>query len=181
MFRYITLIILIFLQYSCTSFKENDQYGIKYFVKNIYNDSDIVKSGSLLSEPFKLRDNNFPSIIILGRNKTIYSVSNPSGIEQYLPKGLNLIKPEDFKYDIKNLENESIITIDSTNFQTDKKINYLGYLTIFQAFIDSTKTKVYIYYSTMDAKKEMYRSFIAENHLIDGKWKQIKLTISDQN
>jgi hypothetical protein len=33
----------------------------------------------------------------------------------------------------------------------------------------------------MDAKKEMYRSFIAENHLIDGKWKRIKLTISDQN
>lgn len=181
MLRLATIVILLLFQFSCTSLNEKDQYSIQYFVKNIYNDSDIVKSGSLLSEPFKLRDNNFPSIIILGRNKNNYTVSNPSGIEQYLPKGLSLIRPEDFKDDINNLEKERMIVIDSIDFQTDKKVNYLGYLTIFQVFIDSTKTKVYIYFSTMDAKKEMYRSFIAENHLIDGKWKQNKLTISEQN
>jgi hypothetical protein len=180
MIRLATIIIILLFQFSCTSLIKKDQYSIQYFVKNIYNDSDIVKSGSLLSEPFKLRDNNFPSIIILGKNNN-YTIRQPSGIEQYLPKGLSLIKPEDFKDDINNLENERMIVIDSINFQTEKKVNYLGYLTIFQVFIDSTKTKVYIYYSTTDVKKEMYRSFIAENHLIDGKWKQIKLTISEQN
>jgi len=112
---------------------------------------------------------------------SFYSHQNPSEIEHNLPEGLKLIKYEDFKDDIEKLENEKIITIDSINFQPDKKINYLGYLTIFQVFINSTKTKVYIYYSTMDDTKKMYRSFISENHLLNGKWKEMKLTIQDMN
>ncbi len=181
MFRLAPLILLIFLQYSCTSLKENDKYGIQFFIKNIYNDSVVVKAGSLLLDPFKLRDNNFPSIIILGENKIIFTKTNPSGIEQYLPKGLELINYEDFKDDIEKLENEKIVTIDSINFYTDKNINYLGYLTIFQVFINSTRTKVCIYYSTMDATKKRYRTFISEIHLLNGRWKEMKLTIQDMN
>jgi|GEM_PF-2991024 len=181
MIRLLFFLLILFSLNSCRTLKENDQYGVQYFIKNIYNDSDIVKAGSLLSEPFKLRDNNFPSIIILGENKTIFTKTDSSGIEQYIPKGLELINYEDFKDDIEKLENEKIVTIDSINFHADKNINYLGYLTIFQVFINSTRTKVCIYYSTMDATKKRYRTFISEIHLLNGRWKEMKLTIQDMN
>jgi len=167
--RIVIGLFTLLLVNSCTVVKENDKYGIQFFIKSVYNDSDVVKSGSLLSEPFQVRNNKLPSLIILKLIDSFYSHQNPSEIEQYLSEGLKLIMYEDFKDDIEKLENEKIITIDSINFQPDKKINYLGYLTIFQVFINSTKTKVYIYYSTMDATKKMYRSFISENHLLNGK------------
>lgn len=66
--RLTPLILLILLQYSCASLIEKGQYSIQYFVKNIYNDSDVVKSGSLLYEPFQVRKNKLPSLIILKIN-----------------------------------------------------------------------------------------------------------------
>jgi len=63
--RIVIGLFTLLLVNSCTVEKNNDKYSIQFFIKSVYNDSDVVKSGSLLSEPFQVRNNKLPSLIIL--------------------------------------------------------------------------------------------------------------------
>jgi len=181
MFRLAPLILLIILQYSFISHKEKDQYGIQFFIKNIYNDSDFVKSGSILPEPFQVKTNNLPSVITLKIVDPHYSNALHAQIVPYLPTRLSSVKMEDLNEDLKKLEAEKIIVFESSKPFNNNELNNMGFLTIFQLYIDSTRTKVYIHYSKINAKKEGYFRCSSEIHLIKSKWKEIKSEVLDMN
>jgi hypothetical protein len=166
---------------SCSIIKENDKFGICFFIKNIYNDSDFVKSGSILPEPFEVRKNNYPSVIIVKMINPIYSNELHKQIAPFLPTNLNLVKIDDFKDDLIKLEEEKIIVIEPNKLPDNNKINYLGYLTILQVYIDTSGKKVYIHYTKTNGNEKGYFRCYSEIHLIKNKWKEIKSDVLDMN
>jgi hypothetical protein len=175
----ITLFTLLLFN-SCKVVKENDKYGIQFFIKSVYNDSDVVKSGSLLYEPFQVRTNKLPSLIILKLIDSFYSPQNPSEIEHKLPKGFISVDVKELKVDLDKLETEKIIILDSINFKKDSNINYLGYLTILQIFADKKSEKVYIYYLITNQDNEGHSRVLSEINLINGKWQEVKAELIDR-
>lgn len=181
MIKIATIFFTTISMFACSVVKNNDKYGIQYFIKNIYNDSDFVKSGSILPEPFQVKTNNLPSVITLKIVDPHFSNAAHAQIVPYLPTRLRFVKMEDLTEDLKKLEAEKIIVFESSKPFNNNDLNNMGFLTIFQLYIDSTRTKVYIHYSSKNAKKEGYFRCSSEIHLIKSKWKEIKSEVLDMN
>ncbi len=166
---------------SCSFVKENDKYGVQFFIKSVYNDSDVVESGSLISEPFQVKKNDFTSVIIIKLIDSSYFKETQTEIKEYLPQGVKQINFNEVYKSFKRLENEKIIILDSKNLIKDGKVNYLGYLKILQVFSNSSKTKAYIYYDISDYSQKAYARCFTEFHLLNRKWKEVNSTILDRN
>ena len=134
----IGLFSLIFIN-SCTVLKQKDKYGIQFFIKSVYNDSDVVVSGSLISEPFQIKNNDFTSIIIIQPLDSSYFKETPTEIIEFLPQGIKRINSNEVYKSLRILESEKIIILDLKSLIKDSKINYLGYLKLLQVFSNSNK------------------------------------------
>jgi len=181
MTRILILLIITFSLNSCRTIKENDKYGIRFFIKSVYNDSDVVNSGSLISEPFQVKVNNYPSVIILQLLDSSHFKETPSAIKEYLPKGVKEINFNEMQESFMQLETEKIIVQDYPKLLNNEQKNYLGFLKLLKVFSNATKTNVYIYYYITDYSQRAYASSFSEFHLLNGKWTEVNSKIIERN
>lgn len=147
------------------------------WLKNIYYDSTVVQTGSLLSEPFQKKGNLLPSVIFLSGREVFKGNASTRIKNVFLIKD-SLICIQDYSKALKQAENEKIISFDSSVF-SDKKIHVLGRLYLNGVYANRSGSLVFIDHSYSANKGKSVFSAIVALVYKSRKWKTGKTVVYD--
>lgn len=153
------------------------EVSIYSWLKNIYYDSTVVQTGSLLSEPFQKKGNLLPSVIFLSGRK-VFKGNASTRIKNVFSIKDSLICIQDYSKALKQAENEKMISFDSSVF-SDKKIHVLGRLYLNGVYANRSGSLVFIDHSYSANKGKSVFSAIVALVYKNGKWKTGKTVVYD--